>query len=42
LNGYAFRPNEAEAVHVVLDAAAGQMPEDVLATWIGENTIRKP
>lgn len=41
LNGYVFRPGEAEAVHVVLALAAGDMDETSFAGWLGEFTTRK-
>ena len=41
VNGYAFRPDEAEAVRVVLALAASDLEERVFAEWIADFTIRK-
>jgi death-on-curing protein len=41
VNGYAFRPNEAEAVKIVLALAAREIDEAVFADWISDFTIRK-
>ena len=40
-NGYAFRPDEAEAVAIVLGLAAGDIDESVFAAWIADFTTRK-
>ena len=41
VNGYAFRPDEAEAVQAVLALAAGNLEEHVFSEWIGDFTTRK-
>lgn len=41
INGYAFRPDEAEAVNVVLALAASEIDEEVSANWIADFTTRK-
>ncbi len=41
LNGYAFEPNEAEEVNVILDLAAGAMDVKTLAQWFKDNTTRR-
>lgn len=41
LNGYAFRPDEGETVHVVRKCAAGDIAEDTFAAWICDFTARK-
>ena len=41
LNGYALRPDEAEAVNIVLALAAGEIDESVLSAWIADFTTRK-
>lgn len=41
LNGYEFRPNEAEAVNVIMALAAGEIGEEVLAGWISDFSMRK-
>ncbi len=41
VNGYAFRPDEAEAVKIVLALAASEIDEAVFADWISDFTIRK-
>lgn len=43
LNGYEFRPNEADYLATVLSVAQGKTEEDQLAAWIRENSAkRKP
>ena len=37
LNGLDFAPDEAEAYTIILALAAGDIDEDALAVWIGEN-----
>ena len=37
VNGYALRPNEAEAYTVIMALAAGEIDEAALAAWIAEN-----
>lgn len=41
LNGYAFRPNEAEAYTIVMALAAGEIDEETLAAWIAENATAR-
>ncbi len=41
INGYAFQPDEAEAVNFVLALAAGDIEERVFADWIADFTTRK-
>ncbi len=41
LNGYAFEPNEADEVNVILDLAAGAMDEKTLAQWFSDNATRR-
>lgn len=41
LNDYAFQPNEAEAVNVIIALAAGEIDEAALAEWISDNTMRR-
>lgn len=37
LNGIKFAPNPAEATAAIIDLAAGEVDEDGLARWIGDN-----
>ena len=41
VNGYAFRPDEAEAVRVVVALAVGEVAESLFAEWIADFTTRK-
>lgn len=41
LNGYAFRPDEAQAANIVLALAARGIDESAFADWIADFTIRK-
>ena len=41
LNGYAFRPDEAEAANIVIALAASDMDERVFSGWIADFTVRK-
>lgn len=41
LNGYAFRPDEAEAANIVIALAASDMDEGVFSAWIADFTVRK-
>ncbi len=37
LNGWNFTPDRAEAVQIILSLAAGELEEEDLARWVGEN-----
>lgn len=39
LNGYEVEAPEAEVVAVMLDLAAGELPEDVLAEWVRAHMV---
>jgi death-on-curing protein len=41
LNGYDFRPDEAEMVHVIMAAADGKADEALLAGWFSDYATRK-
>ncbi len=41
LNGYDFRPAEADAVVVILALATGEIDEAALATWFADCSSRK-
>lgn len=41
INSYASRPDDAEAVNIVLALAAGDIEEHVFAGWIADFTTRK-
>lgn len=41
LNGYAFRPDEVQAAHIVLALARRDVDESALAAWVADFTIRK-
>jgi len=41
LNGYRFQPDEAEAAHIVIALAAGDIDESAFAAWIADFTIRR-
>ena len=37
LNGWNFAPDQAEAVQIILNLAAGELEEDELARWVEDN-----
>ena len=41
LNGYDFRPDEAEVVHVVWSLAAGELDDDALSAWFKANATKR-
>lgn len=41
LNGYRFRPNEAQTVVMILAAAAGEIVETGLSRWYAESSVRR-
>lgn len=41
LNGYIFRPDEAEAATIIIALAAGQVDEQAFAAWVADFTVRK-
>ncbi len=41
LNGYDFRPDEAEAYRIIMALAAGEQDAPELAAWLADNSMRK-
>lgn len=41
LNGYSFRPDEADAVNFIVALAAGEIDETAIAQWFAEYTKLK-
>ena len=41
INGFLFRPEEPEVVHMILGLAAGEVDETALAQWISDNSTPK-
>ena len=42
LNGYDFRPKEADAAAIIMALAAGEIEEDILARWFSDYSIPAP
>ena len=41
LNGFLFRPDEAEGARIVISLAAGEIEERLFGGWVSDFTIRK-